>query len=48
MFLPATTTVGVIHCGINDIQEAASNAYGPHEIAEKVILCGSKLKERHL
>ena len=47
MFLPATTIVGVIHCDINDIQEAAANAYGPHEIAENVILCGSKLKERH-
>ena len=47
MFLPAMTTVAVIHCGINDIQEAAANAYGPHEIAENVILCGSKLKERH-
>ena len=38
MFLPATTTVGVIHCGINDIQEATANAYGPHKIAENVIL----------
>ena len=47
MFPPATTTVCVIHCGINDIQEASAHAYGPHEIAENVILYGSKLKERH-
>ena len=47
MFLPATTIVDVIHCGINDIQEPAANAYGAHEIAENVILCSSQLKEGH-
>ena len=35
MFLPVTTNVGVIHCGINDIQE--KSAYGPHQIAENVL-----------
>ena len=44
--LPATVAVGVIHCGIN-IKDASTHAYGPHEIAENVILCGSKLNERH-
>ena len=47
MYLPATVSVGVIHCGINDINEASTHADRPHEIAENVILCGSKLKARH-
>ena len=47
MYLPAIVAVGVIHCGINDIKDASAHAYGPHEIAENVILCGSKLKQRH-
>ena len=47
MYLPATVSVGVIHCGINDINEASTHADIPHEIAESVILCGSKLKARH-
>ena len=47
MYLPATIAVGVIHCGINDIKDATAHVYGPHEIAENVILCGSKLKESH-
>ena len=45
MYLPATTAVGVIHCGINDISAASAN--GSHKIAENVILCGSTLKARH-
>ena len=47
MRLPATVSVGVIHCGINDINGALSHTYGPREIAENVISCGSKLRERH-
>ena len=44
---PGTVAVGVIHCGINGIKDASAHAYGPREIAENVILCGSKLKERY-
>ena len=47
MYLPATVSVGLIHCGINDINSSSANAYRPHEIAENVILCGFKLRERH-
>ena len=48
MQLPATVSVGVIHCGVNDINGGASStAYGPQEIAENVITCGSRLQERH-
>ena len=47
MYLPPTASVGVIHCGINDINSAFSNAYRPHQIAENVIRCGFKLRERH-
>ena len=46
MYLPVTVSVRVIHCGIND-NEASTRADRPHEIAENVILCGSKLKVRH-
>ena len=48
MRLPATVSVGVIHCGINDINGALSHTYGPREIAENVISCGSKLRERDI
>ena len=37
MYLPATVSVGVIHCGINDINAASSHENVPHKIA------GSKL-----
>ena len=47
MYLPATISAGVIHCGINDINAASSHDNVPHKIAENVILCGSKLKSRH-
>ena len=47
MYLPATVSVGLIHCGINDINGTSANVYRPHEIAEKVILCGLQLRERH-
>ena len=47
MYLPATVSVGAIHCGINDINAASSHANVPHRIAENVILCGTKLKSRH-
>ena len=48
MYLPGgTVSVGVIHCGINDINAASSHDNVPHKIAENVILCGSKLKSRH-
>ena len=46
MYLPATVSVGLIHCGINDISSTSANAYRPHEI--NVILCGFKLREGHL
>ena len=46
MFLPATVAVGIIQCGINDIQEHSAHSYEPHIIAKNVILCGSKLKQR--
>ena len=45
--LPATVSVGLIHCRINDINSTSTNAYRPNEIAENVILCGFKLRERH-
>ena len=44
MYLPATISVYMIHCGINDINAASSHGNVPHKIAENVILCGSKLK----
>ena len=47
MYLSATVSVGVIHCGINDINAASSHANVPHRIAENVILCSTKLKSRH-
>ena len=37
MYLPATVSVGVIHCGINDINAASSHGNVPHKIAENVI-----------
>ena len=47
MYLPATVSVALIHCGINDINGTSANVCRPHEIAENVILCGLKLRERH-
>ena len=47
MQLPATTSVGIIHCGINDIGGTCASAYGPREIAENVISCGTKLADRY-
>ena len=46
LYLPATVSVGIIHCGINDISEYPS-AYGPTQIANNIILFGSRLQERH-
>ena len=37
MYLPATVSVGLIHCGINDINGTSANVCRPHEIAENVI-----------
>ena len=45
MYLPAFA--GLIHYGINDINIISANAYRPHEIAENVILCDFKPRERH-
>ena len=47
MYLPATVSVGLIHCGITDTNSTSVNADKSHEIAENVILCGFKLRERH-
>ena len=47
LYLPATVSVGVIHCCINDINGCQNKAFQAHEIAQNVILCDSKLKERH-
>ena len=47
MYLPASVGVGLIHCGVNDINGTSAKAYRPHEIAENIILCGFKLRERH-
>ena len=47
MYLPASVAVGLIHCGVNDINGTAAKAYRPHEIAENIILIGFKLRERH-
>ena len=44
MYLPAIVSVGVIHCGINDINAASSHDNVPHKIAENLILSGSKIK----
>ena len=46
-FIVAVVAVGLIHCGVNDINGTAAKAYRPHEIAENIILCGSKLRESH-
>ena len=46
-FLSPSVSVGLIHCGINDIIGAPANAFKPHEIAENAISCGLKLRERH-
>ena len=47
MYLPATVAIGIIHCGVNDINGTAGKAYRPQEIAENVISCGFKLRQRH-
>ena len=47
MYLPASVAVGLIHCGANDINGTAAKAYRPHRIAENIILCGFKLRQRH-
>ena len=47
MHLPTTVSTGIIHCGINDILSASAKAPRPHKIAENVISCGLKLRERH-
>ena len=44
MYLPASVAVGLIHCVING---TAAKAYRPHKIAENIILCHFKLRERH-
>ena len=46
MYLPATVSVGIIHCGISDIP-GVSTAYGPTQIASNIIMFGSTLQERH-
>ena len=47
MFLPATVSVGVIHCGVNDIHGSASSDFCSLRIAQSVIVCGEKLLQRH-
>ena len=47
MHLPATTSVGIIHCGINDIRGSCSSAFDSEEIAGNLISCGSKLQDRN-
>ena len=42
MYLPASVSVGVIHCGVNN---TSIHAYGPHDIATSIVLCGSRLRE---
>ena len=46
MYLPATVTVGVIHVGVNDINDSAANAYNPQAIVDTIIACGLKLRQR--
>ena len=41
-YLPASVSVAVISCGINNM-----DFYRPHDIAESVILCGTRLREKH-
>ena len=45
MHLPSTTSVGVIHCGINNIRGFCSSNFSPQELAFNVISCGVKLSE---
>ena len=45
MRLPSTTSVGVIHCGINNIRGFRSSNFSPNELALDVISCGVKLSE---
>ena len=45
MYLPATVSAAVIHCGINDINPTL--ALEPHDIAHNILQCGSRLRERN-
>ena len=43
LFIPSTCSTGIIHCGVNDINDSHGKAFKPHEIAENVISCGLQL-----
>ena len=45
MYLSASVSVATILCGTNDMD---NNVYQPHDIADSVIACGTKLREKHL
>ena len=47
MYLPDTTTVGIIQCGINDIRGGCDSNFSALKIAEGIILCGEKLEYHH-
>ena len=44
MYLPASVSVAVIHCGSNNMD---FTVYQPSDIAQSVVSIGSKLRDRH-
>ena len=44
MYLPASVSVVVIHCGINNID---FNVYRPHDIANSIMSCGTRLRDKY-
>ena len=47
MRLPATTTVGIINCGINNIRGFSNSNFSSHEVARNLVSCGEKLAAHH-
>ena len=41
MYLPASVSVATILCGTNNMD---NNVYQPHDIADSVIACGTKIE----
>ena len=45
MYLPASVSVATILCGNKTTWD--NNVYHPYDIADSVIACGTKLREKH-
>ena len=43
LFIPSTCSTGIIHCGVNDINDSRGKAFKPQEIANNIISCGLEL-----